>query len=198
MPLSVLHHAFPVPRDAKVAVVEWDDQLHCLRNGSLHSFEGDASLREGCPCGTGMTLNSSNSNSNSSYLGVPPIVAADPNGRCAAALVYGRHLALLPAIQADVLEMLLQVCGGLPQELVVFIAVTAVQWRVVHAVASHGVSACTRRVVALFVPQPLAASMVLMAMVVDLLCGEPATVAACRIVLQLRAAPQLPLLATAT
>ncbi|KAF6256640.1 hypothetical protein COO60DRAFT_92934 [Scenedesmus sp. NREL 46B-D3] len=102
-------------RDAKVALVEWDDQLHCLRNGSLHSFEGDLSLREGCPCGTGMTLrgnSSSSSTSTSSHLSAAPIVAADPNGRCTAALVYGRHLALLPAIQADVLEMLLQEGGA--------------------------------------------------------------------------------------
>lgn len=78
--------------------MEWDDQLHCLRTGSLHSFEGDPSLREGCPCGsTGIML------------AAPPRVAADPLGRCAAALVYGKHLAILPAIQADLLETLLQV-----------------------------------------------------------------------------------------
>lgn len=96
--------------------MEWDDKLHCLRNGSLHSFEGDPSLREGCPCGTGMTLISSSGSfsSTSSHLAGPPMVAADPNGRCAAALVYGRHLALLPAFQADVMEMLVQVRRSQP------------------------------------------------------------------------------------
>eukprot|EP00878_Enallax_costatus_P012110 GHUV01012643.1.p1 GENE.GHUV01012643.1~~GHUV01012643.1.p1 ORF type:complete len:1562 (+),score=569.41 GHUV01012643.1:165-4850(+) len=84
-------------RDAKVAVIEWDDQLHCLRTGSLHSFEGDPSLRDGCPCGSSGII-----------LPAPPKVAADPLGRCAAALVYGKHLAILPAIQADLLETLLQ------------------------------------------------------------------------------------------
>lgn len=84
--------------------MEWDDQLHCMRNGSLHSFEGDASLREGCPCST--------IGPGSSILTVPPAVATDPNGRCAAVLVYGRHLALLPAMEVDYLEQLVQVRSG--------------------------------------------------------------------------------------
>lgn len=37
---------------------------------------------------------------------VPPMVATDPGGRCAAALLYGRTLAILPAFQADVLDQL--------------------------------------------------------------------------------------------
>jgi hypothetical protein len=35
-------------RDAKVSVVEWNADLHCLKNGSLHSYE-KPELREGCP-----------------------------------------------------------------------------------------------------------------------------------------------------
>jgi hypothetical protein len=42
----------------------------------------------------------------SSLVSVPPLVATDPAGRCAAALLHGRLLAVLPAIQADVLELL--------------------------------------------------------------------------------------------
>eukprot|EP00775_Hariotina_reticulata_P005379 gene5379-5614_t len=89
-------------RDAKIAVVEWDEQQHCLRNSSLHSFEGDPALREGCPIGTSLTGLAS------SLVGPAPRVVTDPGGRCAAALVYGKQLALLPAIQTDVLEQLLQ------------------------------------------------------------------------------------------
>jgi len=36
-------------RDAKLSVVEWNAELHCLKNNSLHSFEGDPALREACP-----------------------------------------------------------------------------------------------------------------------------------------------------
>jgi hypothetical protein len=43
-----------------------------------------------------------------SLVSVPPLVACDPVGRCAAALLHGRLLAVLPAIQADVMELLLQ------------------------------------------------------------------------------------------
>lgn len=86
-----------------MAVLEWDDRLHTLVSGSLHSFEGDPALREGLPAQAGLSGNAA------SLLGPPPRVVADPAGRCAAALVFGRQLALLPAIQADVLEVLLQV-----------------------------------------------------------------------------------------
>lgn len=62
-------------RDAKVAVVEWDEQQHCLRNSSLHSFEGDPALREGCPIGTSLTGLAS------SLVGPAPRVVTDPGGR---------------------------------------------------------------------------------------------------------------------
>lgn len=49
----------------------------------------------------------------STLVSVPPLIATDPAGRCAAALLHGRLLAVLPAIQADVLELLVQQVGVL-------------------------------------------------------------------------------------
>jgi hypothetical protein len=46
-----------------VSVVEWNADLHCLKNGSLHSYE-KPELREGCPgacsIGAGVCLESDN------------------------------------------------------------------------------------------------------------------------------------------
>uniref|UniRef100_A0A1I7WN59 MMS1_N domain-containing protein n=1 Tax=Heterorhabditis bacteriophora TaxID=37862 RepID=A0A1I7WN59_HETBA len=64
--------------DAKLSVVAVDERDRSLRTISLHSFE-DEFLREG------FTKNFPD-----------PIVRADPANRCAAMLVYGRHLAVLP------------------------------------------------------------------------------------------------------
>lgn len=64
--------------DAKLSVVGISPTERTLQTLSLHSFEDD-SLREG------FTRNC-----------VPPIVRTDPLSRCAAMLVYGRHIAVLP------------------------------------------------------------------------------------------------------
>lgn len=73
----------------------WDDTTADLRVTSLHSFEGsDANLSEG------------------RQLLQPPLLAADPLGRCAAAVVYGTHLAALQRYQLDEDEAGAQVgCG---------------------------------------------------------------------------------------
>ncbi|KAI8464986.1 MAG: CPSF A subunit region-domain-containing protein [Monoraphidium minutum] len=76
-------------RDAKVSVVEWDPSQQALHSSSLHSFEGDAAL------GGGMAAHA------------PPRLATDPQGRCAAAVVFGRHLALMPAVEAEALDALM-------------------------------------------------------------------------------------------
>ena len=69
-----------------MSVVEWDPSAQDLKVSSLHSFEGDPSLRAGRAAAP------------------PPRLAADPLGRCAAAVVFGRHAAVLPALEADALE----------------------------------------------------------------------------------------------
>ena len=72
----------PPHRDAKVSVLEWDSACHTLHTSSLHYFEADQQLRGGRV-----------------LYPAPPRIVADPTGRCAAALIYNHHLALLPAME---------------------------------------------------------------------------------------------------
>lgn len=64
--------------EAKLSVVEYDPQQHDLKTVSLHIFEDDESKG-------GYVHNHS-----------VPFLRADPDGRCAAMLVYGRKIVILP------------------------------------------------------------------------------------------------------
>ncbi|XP_043489722.1 cleavage and polyadenylation specificity factor subunit 1 isoform X1 [Polistes fuscatus] len=65
-------------RDAKLSVVEYDQETHDLRTVSLHYFE-EEEIRDGW--------------TNHHHI---PIVRVDPEGRCAVMLIYGRKLVVLP------------------------------------------------------------------------------------------------------
>lgn len=65
-------------RDAKLSVVEYDPATHDLKTLSLHYFEEDAMK-------AGFTHHY--------HL---PFVAVDPDGRCAAMIIYGRTIVILP------------------------------------------------------------------------------------------------------
>lgn len=65
-------------RDAKLSVVEYDPEIHDLRTLSLHYFE-EEEMRGGW-----------------THHYHIPMVRVDPEGRCAAMLVYGRKLVVLP------------------------------------------------------------------------------------------------------
>ncbi|XP_020283303.1 cleavage and polyadenylation specificity factor subunit 1 [Pseudomyrmex gracilis] len=65
-------------RDAKLSVVEYDQDTHDLRTVSLHYFE-EEEIKDGW--------------TNHHHI---PIVRVDPEGRCAAMLIYGRKLVVLP------------------------------------------------------------------------------------------------------
>ena len=64
--------------EAKLSVVEYDPANHDLKSVSLHIFEDDESKG-------GYVHNHS-----------VPFLRADPDGRCAAMLVYGRKIVVLP------------------------------------------------------------------------------------------------------
>jgi cleavage and polyadenylation specificity factor subunit 1 len=64
--------------EGKISVVEYDPTTHDLKTMSLHYFEDDE-MREGF-----------------AQSAIPPIIRVDPDGRCAAFLVYGRNIVILP------------------------------------------------------------------------------------------------------
>ncbi|OEL36614.1 putative cleavage and polyadenylation specificity factor subunit 1 [Dichanthelium oligosanthes] len=71
-------------KDAKIACLEFDDSTYGLRTSSMHCFEGPDWLhlkrgRESFAWG--------------------PVIKADPQGRCGAALVYGLQMIILKAAQ---------------------------------------------------------------------------------------------------
>ncbi|XP_071645490.1 cleavage and polyadenylation specificity factor subunit 1-like [Temnothorax longispinosus] len=65
-------------RDAKLSVVEYDQDIHDLRTVSLHYFE-EEEIKDGW--------------TNHHHI---PIVRVDPEGRCAVMLIFGRKLVVLP------------------------------------------------------------------------------------------------------
>ncbi|KAE9617217.1 putative cleavage/polyadenylation specificity factor, A subunit [Lupinus albus] len=72
-------------KDAKIAVLEYDDSIHGLRTSSLHCFEGPEWLhlkrgREQFARG--------------------PLVKVDPQGRCGGVLIYDLQMVILKATQA--------------------------------------------------------------------------------------------------
>ena len=71
-------------RDAKLSVLRWDDDSFDLVPSSLHYFESDVSLKTGRLC-----------------FPSPPFLAVDPQGRCAAVLMFRHQLAILPGTASE-------------------------------------------------------------------------------------------------
>ncbi|MEW5299110.1 MAG: hypothetical protein WDW36_002156 [Sanguina aurantia] len=87
-------------RDAKLSVIDWDPIHHTIRTTSLHSFEGDPALTQGRVT-----------------FAVPPRVATDPAGRCAAVVMFQHQMALLPALEVDQLDLLIGASAGDPDDI---------------------------------------------------------------------------------
>ncbi|KAK9839426.1 hypothetical protein WJX81_001424 [Elliptochloris bilobata] len=83
-------------RDAKLVVLDWDAATDSIMPSSLHCFEGDPMLT----CGR-------------TACAQPPLALADPQGRCAAVAMLQNVLAVLPAVETDVLESQLAAGGAL-------------------------------------------------------------------------------------
>lgn len=85
-------------RDAKLSVLAWDAARATLVATSLHYFEGDPALKAG-----------------RRLFPMAPKAVTDPLGRAAAMLMFRHQLAVLPAVGANVLDMLVRravcVCG---------------------------------------------------------------------------------------
>ncbi|KAL3135407.1 hypothetical protein ABBQ32_007589 [Trebouxia sp. C0010 RCD-2024] len=75
-------------RDAKLSVLDWDDNAHTIHTSSLHYFEGDPTLKMG-----------------RTVFPLGPKAVTDPQGRCAALLMFHTQLALLPAMETEGLEL---------------------------------------------------------------------------------------------
>lgn len=78
-------------RDAKLSVLAWDAARAALVVTSLHYFEGDPALKVG-----------------RRLFAMAPKVVTDPLGRAAAMLMFRQQLAVLPAVGANVLDMLVR------------------------------------------------------------------------------------------
>lgn len=75
--------------DAKLSIVQYDSTTHDLKTLSLHYFEDDESMKDG------YTTNYTND----------PLVRIDPEDRCAAMLVYGRHVIVIPFYKDSIQEV---------------------------------------------------------------------------------------------
>lgn len=70
-------------RDAKLSVVRWNEDIWDIESSSLHYFESDLSLKTGRVC-----------------FPSPPFTAVDPQGRCAAVIMFRHQMAILPATES--------------------------------------------------------------------------------------------------
>ncbi|KAK6174392.1 hypothetical protein SNE40_017678 [Patella caerulea] len=80
--------------DAKLSVLEYDPATHNLKTSSLHQFE-ESELKGGFVRPQGI-----------------PYVRVDPDGRCAAMLVYNTHLVILPFRRDAVIDDIDQTTPG--------------------------------------------------------------------------------------
>jgi hypothetical protein len=90
--LDLLFVAFD---DAKLSVLAYDQRSHELITVSMHAFE-DALLRGGYTRALQSPLVSAKESFNQSRRWTRVQVVTDVDSRCAAMLVYGRHLAIVP------------------------------------------------------------------------------------------------------
>lgn len=123
----------PACRDAKLSVLAWDAATAELAPSSLHYFQGDASLKAGratfacpplaatgaaarrwaaccdawgcCKAGTGTCWDRRGSPVATPSLRTCLSPRADPLGRCGAVLFFRHQLAVLPAVESDLLAL---------------------------------------------------------------------------------------------
>lgn len=70
-------------RDAKLSVVRWNGDIWDIESSSLHYFESDLSLKTGRVC-----------------FPCPPFSVVDPEGRCAAVVMFRHQIAILPGTES--------------------------------------------------------------------------------------------------
>eukprot|EP00884_Botryococcus_braunii_P001192 jgi/Botrbrau1/11073/Bobra.0302s0015.1 len=76
-------------REAKLVVLDWDAKSDAIATTSMHYFEGDLDLLHG-----------------HTVFPLPPRVITDPQGRCAAVVMFRKEVALLPAMGLETLDLL--------------------------------------------------------------------------------------------
>ena len=106
-------------RDAKAIVLDYDDATNEARPTSLHALDG------GVPAAPDGRV----------VFARPPVGAADPEGRAAVAAFHSSRLAVLPALEADELDALLEGGGTTTSTVPATVGNAAV-----FDLASHGVA----------------------------------------------------------